>query len=154
MPLKFIALDSDRVQQLRAGAPDANNQPAQRAVCDGDGNPCRHCLAEIGHDRPMLILAHRPFNTLQPYAEMGPIFLCAESCERHAETAGIPPLYRDRKVLIRGYDFAERIIYGTGKVIDMQAIEEEAQALFERDDLAFIHVRSPSENCYHFRIER
>lgn len=154
MPFKFIALDSNRVQQLREGAPDANNQQAERSVCDGEGNPCRHCLAEIGLDQPMLILAHRPFTTLQPYAEMGPIFLCAENCERHPETAGIPPLYRERKVLIRGYDANERIIYGTGKVIDMPAIEQAAQALFARSELAFIHVRSPTENCYHFRIER
>ena len=30
----------------------------------------------------MLILAHRPFPEAQPYAETGPIFLCADPCER------------------------------------------------------------------------
>lgn len=154
MTLKIIALDSERVKALRSGAADANGQPAERSVSDGDGNPCRHCLAEIEGGAPMLILAYRPFTTLQPYAELGPIFLCADECRRHAQHDGIPSLYRARKMLMRGYDCNERILYGSGQVIDMRDVEAQAQRLFERSDLAFIHLRSPDNNCYHFRLER
>ena len=56
--------------------------------------------------------------------------------------------------MIRGYDLRERIIYGTGKVIDMASIHSEASRLFADPQLAFIHVRSSTNNCYHFRIER
>lgn len=154
MTFKLIALDSKQVDRLRNGASDANGLPAEHSISDGDGNPCRHCLGEIKAGARMLILAHRPFTTLQPYAEMGPIFLCANTCQRHREDGGIPPLYGSRKMLIRGYGNAERILYGTGKVIDMSEIDAEAQRLFERDDLSFIHLRSSENNCYHFRIER
>jgi hypothetical protein len=102
----------------------------------------------------MLILAHRPFSAAQPYAELGPIFLCAEDCRRHSELDGIPGLYRDQEMLIRGYGYDERIIYGTGKIINMAAFDEEAHRLFEHNELSFIHVRSSTNNCYHFRIER
>ena len=102
----------------------------------------------------MLTLAHRPFQSLQAYAELGPIFLCAKDCERHPEANGVPALYRDREMLIRGYDRNERIVYGTGRVIDMTLIEAEAGQLFENDKLRFIHVRSPGNNCFHFRIEQ
>ena len=152
--MKFIAIGSRQAERLRAGATDANSQPAEIAISDGDGNPCRHCLAEIARDQPMLILAHRPFDSLQPYAEVGPIFLCAQACERHDENAGMPVLYRDRQMLIRGYDRAERIVYGSGKTIPMHAIEAQANQLFADPAIAFIHVRSPTNNCYHFRIER
>ncbi len=50
------------------------------AVSDGHGNPCRSCLADIRAGAAMLIVAARPFPALQPYAETGPIFLCAADC--------------------------------------------------------------------------
>ena len=45
-------------------------------------------------------------------------------------------------MLIRGYGYDERIIYGTGKVINMAALDEEGRRLFEHNELSFIHVRS------------
>lgn len=154
MTLKFIALDSEQVNRLRYGAPDAYGCQPERTISDGDGNPCRHCLDEIARDREMLILAHRPFDSLQPYAETGPIFLCAQACDRYPETAGIPDLYQRGEMLIRGYDHNQRIVYGSGKVIGMESIQAEARRLFEDPRVAFIHVRSATNNCYHFRIER
>ena len=154
MSFKYIAVVTNQVQRLRAGAPDANDQRPEVSVSDGDGNPCRHCLREVEGSKPMLVLAHRPFREVQPYAEVGPIFLCAEDCTRHPEMGGVPELYRDREMLIRGYGYDERIIYGTGKVINMAALDEEARRLFEHNELSFIHVRSSTNNCYHFRIER
>jgi hypothetical protein len=152
--MKFIALETEQVRRLRNAAADAYGQPPEVSVSDGDDNPCRHCLAEIARDKPMLILAHRPFNSLQPYAETGPIFLCAEDCARYPQTAGVPALYQNREMLIRGYNRNERIVYGTGKVIDMGSLHSEAERLFADTELAFIHVRSSTNNCYHFRIER
>ena len=153
MSLKYIALDTSEVRRLRNGGCDANAQQPEVAVSDGDGNPCRHCLSEIARGESMLILAHRPFRALHAYAELGPIFLCAQDCERHPESSGVPDLYHDREMLIRGYDRHERIVYGTGKVIDMVSIDAETDHLLNDKDLAFIHVRSPTNNCFHFRIE-
>jgi hypothetical protein len=36
------------------------------------------------------VLGHRLFPTLQPYAECGPIFVCAEPCDRPADSAEPP----------------------------------------------------------------
>jgi hypothetical protein len=153
MPLKFIALATSEVEALRAGGVDANGQIPEHAISDGNGNPCRHCLREISQGTPMLILAHRPFSRIQPYAELGPIFICGNPCERHDETTGVPDLYRNREMLIRGYDSADRIIYGTGQVLAMHELESVSSELFARADLSYLHARSPTNNCYHFRIE-
>lgn len=153
MHARFIALSTTQARMLQAGAPDANRQVPQVSISDGDGNPCRHCLREIPAGAPMLILAWRPFTTLQPYAEVGPIFLCAEPCARHPENEGIPALYRDREMLIRGYDADERILYGTGRSLPMSRLDEALGKLFELPALSFLHARSPTNNCYHFRIE-
>ena len=61
MQIHYEALDSDLVRGLRAGGGDAYGNPAERAISDGDGNPCRHCLRFVPKGEEMLILAHRPF---------------------------------------------------------------------------------------------
>jgi hypothetical protein len=153
MIIKYIALSTDIVQKLINGEPDANGQMPEKSISDGAGNPCRHCLQEIPLGEPMLTLAYRPFGKIQPYAEVGPIFLCANQCERYQETAGAPDLYHDRDMLIRGYDTNDRIIYGTGKVVPVSNLEQEIPALFDLPSLSYVHARSPTNNCYHFRIE-
>ena len=153
--LRYLALNSGAVLALQDGAPDANGQPPERHIADGDGVPCRHCLAEVPQGEPYLILAHRPFPAPQPYAELGPIFLHAEPCRRHEPAAGLPALYRTRdQVLLRGYGADDRIVYGTGRVIGGAEIEPRSAELLARPDVAYLHLRSASNNCYHFRIER
>ena len=51
-----------------------------------------------------LILAYRPFDEAQPYAEVGPIFLHAEPCERYPVTGETPAMFLQReRYLLKGY---------------------------------------------------
>jgi hypothetical protein len=152
--IRFVALPTAIVSALQAGGLDANNQTPEHALSDGDGVPCRHCLKLVGADDAYLILAHRPFTTVQPYAECGPIFLHAEACVRYPETDELPPMLGSDQYILRGYNCAERIIYGTGQIVPTAQISQRAQELFERADVAYIHVRSATNNCFQCRIER
>ena len=153
MPIVFTALPTSEVRILRSGGPDAYGRRPEVRVSDGAGNPCRHCLDFVPEGRPMLVLAHRPFPTLQPYAETGPIFLCGDDCARHeggrpAILAGSPDY------LVRGYSREDRIVYGTGRVVPTDAIESYARELFDDPRVAYLHVRSARNNCYQMRIDR
>ncbi|NIA69870.1 DUF1203 domain-containing protein [Pelagibius litoralis] len=153
--LRFIALDSETVKSLRNGGKDAHGQEPERQVSDGGGNPCRHCLEDMPEGAPFLVLAHRPFPDLQPYAEVGPLFVHAEDCTRYPETAGPPAYLKTREaILIRGYGTDNRILYGTGQIVPPEDIEAISAKLFEDPKIAYIHVRSASNNCYQCRIER
>ncbi len=164
--LKFIALATETAHSLRAGGPDANGQAPERDISDGSGVPCRHCLSDVAAGEPFLILAHRPFPEAQPYAEIGPIFLHAEACERHGEGAEVPALFlsrvqalirgygKDDRILIRGYGKDDRIVYGTGQVVPSAEIAATARALLVAREVAYLHLRSASNNCYQCRIER
>lgn len=156
MTLSFHALPTETVRALQSGQPDANGQLPERTVSDGGGNPCRHCLREIAEGKDMLVLAHRPFETVQPYAESGPIFLCADACERHEDDGALPPVVAARpRFIVRGYTADERIRYGTGQVIETENMAEACERMFEdHSDVDFIHVRSAQNNCYSCRIER
>lgn len=100
----------------------------------------------------MLICAARPFDALQPYAETGPIFLCADACTPHDGGTFPPVLTTSPDYLVKAYDRNERIIYGTGQVTPSDQIAEYATALFERDDVAYVDVRSARNNCFLTRI--
>ncbi len=152
--ITFTALPTSLTRAWQAGAPDAYGNPPERHVARGTGNPCRHCLRFIPEGAGMLILAHRPFDGLHPYAETGPIFLCADACTRH-EGAEIPEvLCGSPDYLLKGYNAQDRIVYGTGKVVLAADVADYAQAVFERSEVAYIHVRSARNNCYQARIDR
>ncbi len=155
MTVTFHALETEAVRALQAGGADANGQQPGRKTSDGGGNPCRHCLRDIAAGSDMLVLAHRPFRTIQPYAELGPIFLCADACERHVDDGALPPVLASRpRFLLRGYTGDERIRYGTGGVVETPDLIDAAQRIFEDPEVTFVHVRSVQNNCYFCRIER
>jgi len=152
MPLMYHPLDPVFVASVRASGPDANGQLAERAVSDGTGVPCRSCLRDVPKGKPYLILAARPFPEPQPYAEVGPIFLCADDCTPWGD-AGIPPILQTSPdYLLKGYGPDNRIIYGTGRVTPADEITEYAAQLLSRGDVAYVDVRSARNNCFQTRI--
>lgn len=151
--MRFQAIPTDVVRAYQAGGADANGQVPERKVSDGGGNPCRHCLRMIPEGAGMLVLAHRPFPAPQPYAEVGPIFLCADPCEAGGGTAR-PEVLASPDYIVRGYGQDDRIVYGTGGVIATEAIPARAAELFGDTRVAYVHVRSARNNCYQVRIDR
>jgi hypothetical protein len=156
MTLLFSGMPSDLAAAYRAGAPDANGQAPERHISDGDGVPCRHCLGYVEKDAPYLTLAYRPFPELQPYAETGPVFLHAEACPAYDPAQGLPPRHRVSRSqqILRGYGADNRIVYGTGVVVSPNEIEDKATAILARHDVAYVHMRSATNNCFTLRIDR
>ena len=151
--MHFTALPTPEVRALQKGGLDANNQPAELAVSDGGGNPCRHCLKDIPEGVEMLVLGHRPFSAPQPYAEVGPLFLCADECASGSGSE-LPEILRSSPdYLLKAYDARERIIYGTA-IVPASDIGAYAAKLLAQDNVAFVHVRSARNNCYQLRIDR
>ena len=154
MIVHFTAIPTPTVRAYQAGGPDANGQLPEKGISDGDGNPCRHCLGMIPEGAGMLILAHRPFPAPQPYAEMGPIFLCADACEAPQDSAEIPVMLASPDYIVRGYGANDRIVYGTGGVTARDHVVQRAETLFADPAVAYVHVRSARNNCYQVRLDR
>lgn len=154
MTLRFIAMPDEEAKRLRRGGRDAYGNLPERHISDGDGVPCRHCLGNVAAGKAYLVLAYRPFSSVQPYAETGPIFLHAEECAAPGGHTLPPILSSGKDYLLRGYDADERIVYGTGGVILQEELKRRAEDLLARPDVAFVHVRSARYNCYQCRIEK
>jgi hypothetical protein len=154
--ITFRAMETAEARALQAGALDANGQKPERHVSDGDGVPCRHCQRDVAAGEPYLVLSYRPFPALQPYAETGPIFLHAEPCERYPESDHIPEMFRKngRRYLLKGYNAADRIVYGTGTIVSPDELAAAATRILAREDVRYVHVRSATNNCYQLRVQR
>jgi len=153
MQIVVRGLESPLVQALRAGGLDANGQPPQAMAASGTGNPCRHCLGQIAEGQTKLVLAHRPFPRLQPYAETGPIFLHAADCARY-EAAALPAwMTQLQPALVRGYGTDDVIRYDTARVVPGQALEDACREILASPDVAYVHIRSKF-NCFQCRVER
>lgn len=153
MKLKIEGISSDEATRFRNGGVDANGQVAVRQIADAGANPCRHCLGLIAEGGPMLVLSYRPFPSLQPYAETGPIFLHAEACPRYASDR-LPSWFTHfDPAIVRGYDSRDWIRYETARVINGGEIESVCESLLENPDVAYVHIRSKF-NCFQCRVDR
>ena len=155
MTMHFEALSTQTARALRAGAPDAYGNRAEiYGVSNGHGVPCRHCLRNVPKGQGVLVLAWRPFATAHPYAETGPIFLCAEDCASGAGADLPASLTASPDFLVKAYSANEHIIYGTGGVIPATEIPARAETLLSDPRVAFVDVRSARNNCFLARITR
>lgn len=152
-PLSVRGIPTERAQSLWRGGPDAHGQPPLRRIARGLANPCRHCLQLIPDGQPMLVLAWRPFDSLQPYAEAGPVFLHAEPCTRW-DAAAFPPWFVHlTPALVRGYDEDDWIRYDTGQVVQGPELAAACARILADPGVAYVHVRSKF-NCYQCRVDR
>jgi hypothetical protein len=151
--MRYVAIPTKVARHYQAGGADANGQVPERVRAEGSGNPCRHCLRMVPEGAGMLILAHRPFPAPQPYAELGPIFLCADPCERGGGTE-MPEVLASPEYIVRGYGPDDRIVYGTGGVVPTGSIPARGEELLSDGRVAYVHVRSARNNCYQLRIDR
>ncbi|WP_320202007.1 DUF1203 domain-containing protein [Agrobacterium sp. rho-13.3] len=149
----FTAMDVDEAEAFRNEGHDANGQKPERMIADGSF-PCRCCLRQIKDGEAMLLLSYRPFPSLQPFAETGPIFMHAEACGPYEAQDDLPPMLESPDYIVRGYSPDNRIVYGTGAVTPTEKITDRAQELLARDDVAYVHIRSARNNCYQCRIDR
>ena len=153
--IKLTGLPSNEINEIRKNKLDSNGQPLETAISDGKGNPCRHCLEMINEGEEFYILAHRPFKTVQPYAEVGLIFLHKKQCQPYIDRGEMPEAFMNKITLIvRGYDKNERIVYGTGKVIPRQELHSFSETMLLNEQVEFIHIRSANNNCYQARIDQ
>lgn len=153
MNLAVRGIPSDEVASIRRGGPDANGQPAVLRVAEGVANPCRHCLGLIPEGAEKLVLAYRPFESLHPYAELGPIFLHAVACPRY-DSDRLPRWFDFMDpAIVRGYGSDDWIRYDTGDVVPGVELTAACRKILADETVAYVHIRSKF-NCFQCRVDR
>lgn len=153
MRLSVRGIDSEFVNLVRNGGNDANGQRPLCIKAVGPANPCRHCLQLIAEGEDKLVLAYRPFNAPQPYAEVGPIFLHQRECQRY-DGQKLPDWFAYlQPALIRGYGYDDWMRYETGNVVSGDKLSAECGRILESPEVAYVHIRS-KYNCFQCRVDR
>ncbi len=153
MKLSVRGIPSEHADFVRGGGPDANGQPALARTAEGAANPCRHCLQLIAAGDEKLVLAYRPFDHTQPYAEVGPIFLHGYACARYGSDT-LPAWFSFlQPAIIRGYGNDDWIRYETGGVVPGSELESACHRILSDLSIAYVHIRS-KYNCFQCRVDR
>ncbi|MDX2169251.1 MAG: DUF1203 domain-containing protein [Deltaproteobacteria bacterium] len=153
MTLRVRGIPTEIVERLRGGGMDANGQPALVRIAEGQANPCRHCIDLIADGDEKLVLAYRPFGDLQPYAEVGPIFLHRTPCTRY-DQAAMPWWFEFLEpAIVRGYGADDWIRYDTGQVVAGRELGATCERILGDPSIAYVHVRSKF-NCFQCRVDR
>jgi len=148
----FTAIPTETARALQSGGADAYGMAPERRISDGGGVPCRHCLRIVPEGAAYLVLAYRPFAALQPHAETGPVFLCADPCNAPLPGPELPPILDSPGYVLRGYGSDDRIVYGTGRVVPTFYLTAAAEALLAMPGVEYGHVRSASNNCFQVAV--
>ncbi len=153
MAFRVRGISTDQFEFFRAGGADANGQAPVMVKAEGGANPCRHCLGLIAEGEPKLVLSYRPFDALQPYAEIGPVFLHHCACARY-ESNELPRWFAFMdSAAIRGYGADDWIRYDTGRIVRGSELAAAAVSILEDRSVAYVHVRSKF-GCFQCRVDR
>lgn len=113
--------------------------------------PCRHCLRWAEPGERVILFPYAAIPSGHPYCEIGPIFVHADNCQRYATPNEYPADFRNGRVF-RAYDSNYRII--DAKVGNGSEPELLIQELFDNPETAFVDVRSITNGCFTFRVQR
>ncbi len=115
------------------------------------GYPCRHCLRWAQPGERVILFPFESVPSGRPYAETGPIFVHADSCERYNDIATFPADFRRGRV-VRAYNSKHDMI--DAAVVNGDEPEAVIEKLLENPETDFIHVRSATRGCYTMGIKR
>ena len=119
-----------------------------------DGNPhqCRVCLTMSQPDEGVILMAHCPFESSQPYSETGPIFVHEQTCQPYKDNLVYPPTFPRSAVVLRAYSSDDRIL--DAQVVGERGVETVIAELFANPAIAYLHARNLGYGCFMFRIDR
>jgi hypothetical protein len=147
--LRYVAMPEAIANEARDTRQDRFGH-ALRVV--EEAAPCRVCLRISKEPEPLILLSYQPLDDTGPYAEVGPVFVHAESCEPYAEEARFPSDFCDRPLILRSYGHNGRIVDAV--VAEPGGAAGHAEAMLSDPAVAEVHVRHESYTCFDFKILR
>ena len=148
---RVVPLPTEFADAARRAAQAGARDHACVMVDSPTGYPCRHCLRWAQPGEQVILFPYASIPAGCPYAEMGPIFVHAQSCPRYELTEQYPADFRAGRV-IRAYDREQNMI--AGEIVNGRKPETVIEKLFENPETEFIQVRSADRGCFTFGIER
>src|ERR1043165_5637833 len=111
----------------------------RRFAAPSEGHPCRVSLAEADAGEELLLAPYEHHVTSSPYRGAGPVYI-RRSATQQVVLDDVPPLLLARVLSVRAYDEAGLMQHAD--VVDGRTLAPQLEGLFERRDVAYVHVHS------------
>jgi len=119
---------------------------------ESPGYPCRVSLidAAIGERLLLLPYEHQPANS--PYRSSGPVFVRENAQPARLGRGEITDYVKRRLISFRAYDATDHMIDAV--VAEGERAGEVIMALFDRREVAYLHLHNAKRGCYSCRVDR
>ncbi len=135
---------------------DANlkHKGARRLVAHrSPGFPCRVSLEDAEPGETLLLVQHTHHDVDSPYRASGPVFVRETAAECTPAIDEIPPMLQRRLLSVRGYGAQGRDLHGA-EVVEGTGLATTIAAMFEDDDIDYMHIHIARPGCYAARVTR
>ena len=148
---KIIPITTEYAEKIRSSMRDDFGHELHTTSLTGRAL-CRFCLADGGPEHKHILFSYMPVENLNPYAEVGPVYIHNE-CEQYADVFTIPQDLTTRKYLtVRGYNAEQNLI--KGYMAKGDKIVETLDKLFENAEVESIRINDASSGCYFLKLVR
>jgi hypothetical protein len=105
--------------------------------------------ADAGEELLLLPFEHQAASS--PYRSSGPIFVRKAAVQADLATGVIPDYVRTRLMSVRAYDSAH--LMTDAVVCEGSGVAGPIQAMFDRKEVAYIHLHNAKRGCFSCAVE-
>lgn len=116
------------------------------------GFPCRVSLVDADEGDDIILLNHVTHDVVTPYRTAYAIYVRAVAEDAPAYVDETPPVFEGRPLSLRGFDAAGML--RDARLAAPGEADAAIRALFERDDIAYIHAHNAAHGCFAARVDR
>ncbi|OYU16369.1 MAG: hypothetical protein CFE37_01445 [Alphaproteobacteria bacterium PA4] len=126
---------------------------ARRVIATSNpGFPCRVSLADAAVGESLLLVNHQHLRGSTPYAASHAIYIREAAEPARIAPNSVPEVLLRRLLSVRAYDAASMML--DADVVDGRSLAPMLDALFARDDVAFIHLHNARPGCFAASVTR
>jgi hypothetical protein len=151
---QFVALPGERFAALFSmNDTELAARGARRMTVDENpGFPCRVSLMDAPIGEAVILTPFQHHEVNSPYQAAGPIFVREAAQTAKPEINEIPLMFHHRLLSVRGYDDAA--IMKAARVVAGNELEETIRRLFEKSNLAYLHIHNAAPGCFNCVVQR
>jgi hypothetical protein len=139
----LFALDDQALAMHNARRVIATSQP---------GFPCRVSMADAAIGETLLLVNHVHLPAATPYAASHAIYIRSGAERARIAPNAVPAVLSRRLLSVRAYDADSMMI--DADVVEGVDLAPMLDALFTRDDVAFIHLHNARPGCFAASVTR
>lgn len=152
--IRVRAIDPARLRTMRNKASDDHGNPWAPYPAQG-WEPLRCCLRAALWNEAIVLISYAPFTTPSPWAEVGPVYVHAETCSGYLDTASLPSNLSIGPRVLRGYNREGVLLYDHVRLVEAnESLQPALTELLSHDVVDVVHVRALATQCFTFAVQR